>query len=80
MANDDHIALFMRWVAGWNAWRDENRDVRHSELFGANLQSAQLDSALLCGVDLWNADLRRANLFEMDLQTSAKRISGLPTC
>jgi Pentapeptide repeats (8 copies) len=42
-----------------------------------NLQSAQLDSAVLCGVDLRNADLRRANLFGADLQGADLRQANL---
>jgi hypothetical protein len=28
MANDDHIAQLKKGVAAWNAWRDENPEIR----------------------------------------------------
>ena len=37
MANDEHVALLKQGVAAWNAWRDENPDIR-PDLSGANLR------------------------------------------
>jgi len=28
MAHDEHVALLKKGVAGWNAWRDEDPDIR----------------------------------------------------
>jgi len=28
MANDEHVAILKKGVAAWNAWRDENPDIR----------------------------------------------------
>jgi hypothetical protein len=28
MANDEHIAQLQKGVDAWNAWRDENRNIR----------------------------------------------------
>ena len=36
MANDEHVALLKQGVAAWNAWRDENPDIR-PDLSGADL-------------------------------------------
>ena len=38
MANDEHVALLKQGVAAWNAWRDENPDIR-PDLSGADLSS-----------------------------------------
>jgi hypothetical protein len=32
MANDEHVALLKQGVAGWNAWRDENPDLKAARL------------------------------------------------
>jgi hypothetical protein len=70
MANDDHIAMLKKGVDAWNAWREENRNVR-ADLSGADLSGAnRLDvkadlSAIhtdLIGADLSEADLSGANL------------------
>jgi hypothetical protein len=36
MANDEHVALLKKGVKAWNAWRDENPDIRR-DLSEANL-------------------------------------------
>ncbi len=61
MANDEHVQLLLEDVAGWNRWREENREVR------ANLQWANLTDADLRGADLQGADLRDVNITEADL-------------
>jgi uncharacterized protein YjbI with pentapeptide repeats len=61
MANDDHTAQLMRGVPAWNAWRDENPDIR-PDLNGADLSQANLSEADLRGADLRGADLSGANL------------------
>jgi uncharacterized protein YjbI with pentapeptide repeats len=71
MANPDHIALLMKGVNAWNAWRDENRDIR-PDLGGAHLTRADLRQADLREADLWEAyfneaDLREANLRDANL-------------
>jgi uncharacterized protein YjbI with pentapeptide repeats len=77
MANDDHIAQLKKGVAAWNAWREENRDVRPdlsgAELRGANLSEGlhpgpgRLHAADLSEADLRGADLREANLIQANL-------------
>ena len=39
MANDEHIALLKQGVAAWNAWRDENPNIR-PDLSMASLRQA----------------------------------------
>jgi uncharacterized protein YjbI with pentapeptide repeats len=51
MANEEHVALLKQGVAGWNAWRNKNRDIR-PDLSGANLRWVNL-----CGAELHRADL-----------------------
>jgi hypothetical protein len=61
MANDEHVALLKQGVAAWNAWRDENPDIR-PDLFGANLIGAYLGGANLSGADLVGANFTGAYL------------------
>jgi hypothetical protein len=46
MANDEHVALLKQGVDAWNAWRDEDRNIR-PDLSGANLGKANLSTACL---------------------------------
>jgi pentapeptide repeat protein len=66
MANDDHIAQLMKGVAAWNAWRDENPNIRPdlsgANLNGANLSGAKLSEANLSGAHINGAHLNGANL------------------
>ena len=73
MANDEHVALLKQGVAAWNAWRDENPDIR-PDLSGANLSGADLSGANLSGADLSGANLSGANLSGANL--SGANLSG----
>ena len=73
MANDEHVALLKQGVAAWNAWRDENPDIR-PDLSGANLSEADLSGANLSGADLRGANLSGANLSGANL--SGANLSG----
>jgi hypothetical protein len=42
MANPDHIAQLKKGVAGWNAWRDANPNIRAPDLSNADLAEANL--------------------------------------
>jgi hypothetical protein len=82
MANDEHIAMLMKGVEVWNAWRNENPDIRPdlsvadfigADLRGANLRGAVLSradlrGAILSRADLIGAYLREANLSDADLR------------
>ena len=46
MANAKHVALLKQGVDAWNAWREENPDVR-PDLSGAHLDGADLTGAHL---------------------------------
>jgi hypothetical protein len=61
MANDGHVAMLKKGVAAWNAWREENPDIR-PDLSGADLSGADLREANLREADLRQADLRQADL------------------
>ena len=74
MANDDHVSQVKKGVAAWNAWREENPDIRPDFVL-AHLKRARLDGANLSGAnlakaDLSEADLRGANLSEANLQSA----------
>ena len=56
MANDEHVAMLKKGVAAWNAWRDENRDIR-PDLRGADLTGADLTEAYLSWADFYKANL-----------------------
>jgi Pentapeptide repeats (8 copies) len=64
MANDDHVALLRKGVATWNAWRDENVNIR------PNFNEANLHEANLSEMNLNDADLIRANLSAANLSAA----------
>jgi len=66
MANDEHVALLKQGVAAWNAWREENSNLR-PDLSGANLAGANLSGANLSGTDLSEASLSGAHLARANL-------------
>ena len=82
MANDEHLALLRDDVEVWNAWREENpeikpnlllanldeADLRRANLSGANLNEANLSEANLLGANLHEADLDCADLSGVDLR------------
>ena len=79
MANDEHVAILKKGVAAWNAWRDENPDIRPNlseatldgaDLTGANLSGAFLNRAFLVNAILDGADLSEANLSEASLNAA----------
>src|SRR5262245_2069313 len=71
MANDEHVALLKQGVKVWNAWRNENPEIRPdlsgADLRAANLREANLREANLREANLNKADLSGADLFEADL-------------
>jgi hypothetical protein len=67
MANDEHFAMLQKGVAAWNAWRDENPDIRRPDLSEADLRRKNLSPANLSGADLSAANLIGANLSEAKL-------------
>jgi hypothetical protein len=76
MANDDHIAQLKKGVAGWNAWRAENPDIRPN-LSGAHLSEADLSEADLSGANLKEANLNWANLSRANLIDASLREADL---
>ena len=71
MANDEHVAILKKGVNAWNAWRDENRDIRPfltgANLSEADLSKANLNVAHLNGAHLAGANLNEATLIDTDL-------------
>jgi hypothetical protein len=55
-ANEEHVAILKKGVAPWNAWRDENPDIR------PDLRAAHLSGANLRGAHLYSAHLRATSL------------------
>ena len=77
MANEEHLARLKEGVADWNAWRQDNPDVR-PDLREAVLYRAVLREAVLTGANLAGAALRRANLIGANLQQAVLTQAGLP--
>ena len=71
MANEEHVAILKKGVATWNAWRDENPEIRpdlqREVLWKAYLPRANLPRANLTGARLNEANLSWANLSRADL-------------
>ena len=61
MADPEQVAILKQSVDAWNAWREENPEVR-PDLEGADLSGANLLRADLSGANLIGANLRGANL------------------
>jgi Pentapeptide repeats (8 copies) len=59
--NPDHVAQLKKGVTAWNAWRQENPDIR-PDLSGADFNKADLREADFREVDFREANLREANL------------------
>jgi Pentapeptide repeats (8 copies) len=72
MANEEHVAQLKKGPDSWNAWRQENRDLRPdltaAHLSGRNLIEADLGGANLIEANLRGADLSWTNLYEADLR------------
>lgn len=82
--NEAHLALLDEGVAAWNAWREAHPDVkpylygaaldgcdlRHVNLSGAFLSTADLEAADLRGADLSNALLIETNFQHANLETA----------
>jgi hypothetical protein len=78
MANDEHVALLKQGVDAWNAWREENLNIR-PDLSGADLHGARLSGAILMDADLTEANLGEAYLRQAKLvhaNLSGANLSG----
>jgi uncharacterized protein YjbI with pentapeptide repeats len=63
VAVKEHVALLKQDVGAWNAWRNQNPDVRPNlfgaDLGGLNLREANLSETILNKADLTGADAWR---------------------
>jgi uncharacterized protein YjbI with pentapeptide repeats len=75
MANEEHVAQLWQGAASWNAWREENADIR-PDLSGADLSGAFLLDANLAEANLVEANLSRAKLLKANLGPSNYRTAG----
>ena len=73
MEDDDHIAQLGRGLAHWNAWRDENVNIR-PDLSEAKLSKASVGGANLKWANHSNAELTRTDL---RMRTSGMRPQAL---
>lgn len=64
MANQEHLAKLREGREVWNAWREQNRDVR------PDLREAQLDGANLDDYDFSHANLEFASLRKASLRNA----------
>jgi len=71
MANEEHLQILRRGVAGWDKWRwgniDTRPDLSNADLRGLDLHGVDLGNANLRGATLSEAELGGANLHEADL-------------
>jgi uncharacterized protein YjbI with pentapeptide repeats len=92
MANEEHVAQVKKGVVSWNAWREENPEIRaldepnlilrgpdlsRANLSGADLGGANLREAHLYGAHLIRANLREADLYGADLGGADLRVADL---
>jgi uncharacterized protein YjbI with pentapeptide repeats len=75
MANDEHVAMLKQGVTAWNAWRDENSDIR-PDLCGADLCRADFVRADFSRADLSGAQLAVVKLREAKLSGAARKIDS----
>jgi hypothetical protein len=76
MANNEHLSKLAESIETWNAWRQEQPDIRPdlssvnfrgADLGGVNFSDANLSDAKLRDVNLKEANLKKADLREADL-------------
>lgn len=80
MANPEHLAILQQGLEVWNAWREENPDVRPDlsktdlrgfRLFGIDLNNANLSSVNLAGVNLVGSNLHKVALYDSKLDEAS---------
>jgi uncharacterized protein YjbI with pentapeptide repeats len=76
MANDEHVAILKKGKDAWNAWREENPDIR-PDLTKVDLSEAYLSGADLRAADLFEANLHGASLEKVDLSGANLRAASL---
>jgi TIR domain-containing protein len=70
MANPEHLQILKQGVKTWNAWREQNNDIR-----------PDLRSANLTGANLFRANLPDGNFLETIFgDTDLTAVQGLETC
>ncbi len=76
MANKEHLAKLKEGVNAWNAWREENPDIR-PDLSDAELTRMDLRKANLIGANLFGANLSKKNLGEANFSVADLRGADL---
>ncbi|HEU4326233.1 MAG TPA: toll/interleukin-1 receptor domain-containing protein [Roseiflexaceae bacterium] len=71
MANDEHLAILRQGVGAWNRWRVTHGsikpDLEDAQLFRSHLRGIDFSQCNLQGVNLEEANLRRADLVGANL-------------
>jgi hypothetical protein len=67
MADEKQLAILRQGTEAWEAWRRENLDVAHPDLYEADLGGTYLGGAYLGEADLREANLGEAHLDGADL-------------
>jgi len=72
MANKEHLEILKKGVEAWNVWKEGNPhiipDFSRAELFGTDLNKANLENAEFREANLREANLSQANLREANLR------------
>jgi hypothetical protein len=74
--NKKHYIIIKQGVDVWNAWREQNPDVK-PDLEGVDLENTNLEGANLADVNLFNANLANSNLFGADLVNASLDLTNL---
>ena len=69
--NSEHLAVFRRGTAEWNAWREQNPYVlpvlRRQDFAGRDLSGANLANVVLSGCRFNHANLSGAKMYQVEL-------------
>jgi uncharacterized protein YjbI with pentapeptide repeats len=76
MADEEQLAVIRQGSDAWNAWREQNPDVR-VDLSGANLSGLNLSKANLEGANLHRAKFVETNLVQANLEEANLEESDL---
>src|SRR5829696_14272 len=72
LANEEHVDRLKQDVEAWNAWREENPDIR-PDLLEADLSGATLIETNFTGADLTNCWIYGVSAWELKLERAKQQ-------